>query len=268
LHSQLTRERGHVLAAQALERVLAHGQPSTAALEETQNLFADEAAQPILLLVARAVRGGRDDLLNLIQESQVDLDLLSQVSDAGGVSLADLVSEYDSSLASNQPSMIRMVHAWLLNFLTDLVEIAKLPQNEQPSRLQVLLSSIPTCPKAGRVFIPAVGNIVEYLNNIQTFMRCSAVALAIERFRQVNGVWPKDLNALVPDYLSSVPIDPHNGKPLRFRKHPEGVVVYSVGADSEDNGGEFKTLNTYRAGTDLGIRLWDPAKRSAAKPQK
>jgi hypothetical protein len=268
LHSQVIRVSVHLLAAQALERILAHGQPTDGALKETQVLFEDEGAQPLLLRAARACRAGREDLLDILQESRANLDFLDEVSDDGGNSLADLVTLFFSNPGTNQPSLVRGIHAWLLNYLTEFVEIARLPQDQQAARLQTLLSSIQTCPKAGRALIPTVGKIVEAFNNSQAFMRCSAAAMAIERFRQTKGAWPEDLNALVPAYLAAVPIDPHDGKRVCYRKYPEGVVVYSVGADSEDNGGNFETLNTYRAGTDLGIRLWDPAKRTAAKPQK
>jgi hypothetical protein len=65
----------------------------------------------------------------------------------------------------------------------------------------------------------------------------------------------------VPDLLRAVPTDPFDGRPLRYRRDPEGAVVYSVGPDGKDNGGSLADLNRDKDGTDVGFRLWDPGRR-------
>jgi hypothetical protein len=95
----------------------------------------------------------------------------------------------------------------------------------------------------------------------QAFLRAAATALAVERFRRAKGQWPEKLTDLVPAYLTAVRMDPFDGQPLRFKKQNEGAVIYSVGADGQDDGGRFETLNTYRTETDLGFRLWNVDKR-------
>ena len=72
------------------------------------------------------------------------------------------------------------------------------------------------------------------------------------------------MSTLTPS-LPSVPLDPLDGKPLRYHQYPEGVVVYSISTDGKDDGGKFDSLNTYREGTDLGIRLWNVDKRLMTK---
>jgi hypothetical protein len=42
---------------------------------------------------------------------------------------------------------------------------------------------------------------------------------------------------LVPNYLESVPIDPFDGKELRYKKLESGYVVYSIGENLSDDGG-------------------------------
>ncbi len=95
----------------------------------------------------------------------------------------------------------------------------------------------------------------------KAFLRSEIAALAAERYRRRHGDWPASLNQLTPDLIPSVPIDPYNGDPLLFRRLPDGVVIYSVGLDSEDNGGNVDKGKPNDPGTDIGIRLWDPAKR-------
>jgi len=60
----------------------------------------------------------------------------------------------------------------------------------------------------------------------------------VERFRQTNQNLPETLQALVPAFLPSIPQDPFDGKPLRFKKLSAGYVIYSVGPEKIDNGGK------------------------------
>jgi hypothetical protein len=59
--------------------------------------------------------------------------------------------------------------------------------------------------------------------------------LALEAFNAANGRLPASLDELVPAYLESVPLDPFDGKPLRYSA--EKKTVHSVGEDLVDSGG-------------------------------
>jgi len=78
---------------------------------------------------------------------------------------------------------------------------------------------------------------------LQSDTRCTAQALtaqtaiAIERYRRVEGYPPESLENLVPVYLESVPKDPFDGRNLRYITREKGFVVYSIGDDLTDNGG-------------------------------
>ena len=76
-----------------------------------------------------------------------------------------------------------------------------------------------------------------------TIIRLATTALAVERFRLANGKLPENLNELVPQFLSAVPADPFDGKPLRYHPLTKGYVVYSVGQDGHDDGGREKPAN-------------------------
>ena len=82
-------------------------------------------------------------------------------------------------------------------------------------------------------------------------IRVTQAGLALERFRLAhNSAVPKDLSELVPKYLSVVPTDPMDGKPLCFKITEDGYVVYSIGSDAKDDGGkEFDPRSS--AGTDI-----------------
>lgn len=73
--------------------------------------------------------------------------------------------------------------------------------------------------------------------------------LAIESFRRAKGAWPRSLAELVPAYLPRVPLDPFDGRPLRYTapgSGSAGPVLYSVGVDQVDDGGSIPGTNAER----------------------
>ncbi len=63
------------------------------------------------------------------------------------------------------------------------------------------------------------------------------VGLAIAAFRAENGSFPTALSDLAPKYIANVPGDLFNGKELVFKPAPNECVLYSVGVNGEDDGG-------------------------------
>lgn len=61
---------------------------------------------------------------------------------------------------------------------------------------------------------------------------------AIRLHRLDQGKLPTRLEELVPRYLPSVPIDPFSGRPMIYRIETNTFVLYSLGPDKRDDGGE------------------------------
>lgn len=66
------------------------------------------------------------------------------------------------------------------------------------------------------------------------------LAIALELYRSDHNVYPKALAALAPTYLKAVPRDFFSKKPLHYTKADGGYLLYSVGPNREDDGGEGK----------------------------
>jgi hypothetical protein len=66
-------------------------------------------------------------------------------------------------------------------------------------------------------------------------------ALAAERYRLKSGSFPSQLSDLVPDLLAAVPTDPFDGQPLRLINRDGALIIYSVGPNGKDNGGQSGT---------------------------
>jgi hypothetical protein len=69
-------------------------------------------------------------------------------------------------------------------------------------------------------------------------LRCAVTGLAVEKYRLAN--------ARLPDELPNPALlDPFDGQPLRYKKLAKGYVVYSVGEDGKDDGGDEKKDITF-----------------------
>jgi hypothetical protein len=93
------------------------------------------------------------------------------------------------------------------------------------------------------VLLPALWQVPQAGLRGDAQNRAAAAAIACERFRRAEGRLPKSLDELAPKYLAEVPIDPFDGKPLRYVVEDDGFKVYSVGQDRTDDGGRFDEEN-------------------------
>ena len=82
---------------------------------------------------------------------------------------------------------------------------------------------------------------------------------ACERYRLEHGSWPTSWGQLTSQYLKEIPLDPFTGRALLFKALPDGLVIYSVGYDGKDDGGDV--IRAERPTRDIGYRLWDPSQR-------
>ena len=55
----------------------------------------------------------------------------------------------------------------------------------------------------------------------------------LERYRLARGTWPAALADLPPGLLPSVPLDPFDAAPLCYQRIEHGVVISSIGPDSD-----------------------------------
>ena len=99
------------------------------------------------------------------------------------------------------------------------------------------------------------------ISGIRTEARqnCCIAAIATQRYRIKHGTLPRiltDLKDLIPGKdasKSSRPIDPFDGQPLRFKTSENGVIIYSIGENKVDNGGDVD--NARGVSADLGYLI-------------
>lgn len=114
--------------------------------------------------------------------------------------------------------------------------------------------NVPSDLILSRMLLPALGGLIQRGADSAARIRNARAAIAVERYRlQHQGALPDSLNALVPEFLASVPIDPYDGKPLRYESKPgSGYIIYSVGRNRiDDHGSTRPTGPTVSATLDI-----------------
>jgi hypothetical protein len=98
----------------------------------------------------------------------------------------------------------------------------------------------------------------------ETQRRMVITAIALRRHQLAHGSWPAKLEELVPAYLPAPPLDPMDGKALRYRRAAESApLLYSVGTDGADAGGDPRPLTGSSKSWTYGRDILWPQRASA-----
>jgi hypothetical protein len=89
-----------------------------------------------------------------------------------------------------------------------------------------------------KVMLPGISRSYSSAARTAALNRVCDVALAAELYRRRYGKLPESLEALVPELLPAVPTDPFDGKAVRYVVSEDECLIYSVGADGKDDGGQ------------------------------
>lgn len=247
LISQLVRIACLALTQPALERLLAARQLTDTQLAEISNQL--DAAEVLgQASLSRALAGERCMGMDLFQSSpktaaavfgsgtnSVSLTLLYTLRSATGLRQIDFF-QYR-----------KLMRAWL--------DLFKLPFPECLDRAKIAsrqfeasLTAVKRClyPMSA-MLLPALEKTLRKEAMSCAQLRAAQSALAIERFRlRSSGRVPEGLGELTPGFLASARLDPFDGKPLRYKKLAAGYLIYSVGDNSKDDGGDPKLDVVFR----------------------
>jgi hypothetical protein len=277
----LVRNAIRSIAVGQIERVLAQGQPGADALAATQRLVELELAEPLLATLVRGERAYFDFLIEQWETGSLSNEDM-------GLLFEDVAGKFQGGPQKTTPTGNEALDKWLHHYFAidwgrhDFADILR-----YHTRLAVAAAQPPDTRSSawnedekGRAELrPGVRNaaivdvwqfVIESHQRCEAQLAAAATALAAERFRQDQGRWPASLRELVPAYLSEVPIDLFDGQRLRLKRVDDGLVIYSVGKDGEDNGGDVHPqLDQMKwQPDDVGLKLWDADKRRQPAPPK
>ena len=156
---------------------------------------------------------------------------------------------------------------WMMNELasadlvSELIELCKgTPESAllKTDAIQERICNLPSRLYATKLYIPRLFPLIDKKAMTIAEARVARVGLALVSFRLKNGRLPETLSELVPTHIESIPADPMDAKPLRYRKTEKEALVYSVGADGIDNGGKSGNNNGIAKGEDFVLRISNP----------
>jgi hypothetical protein len=229
----------------ALERSLAMTTPAPVELQKLQTLLDREIAEQRLWV---AIRGERALGMKL-----------REVQDPGK-SLA-VGKGWHGWAAEWLPVTVSRDRATYLRAMNEVVETSTLPVEQQFDAMTEKVDRWQGRDAVLSASLPGFSKVTSAHVRVQAQLRSAMVALAVERYRHEHDHWPVSLDALVASgHLKAVPLDPFDGRPLRYTRLANGILVYSVGYDRVDDGGVLGN-NPMAPGTDIGFRLWDVAAR-------
>ena len=130
-----------------------------------------------------------------------------------------------------------------LDLMSDYIETTQLPPHQRQEAADAIEAKFTAISKAHillHAIMPALPRVTTIDIRSIAQLHTAQVALAIQRYRLATGNIPESLADLLPTYLDAVPKDPFDGKDLRYKKLETGFVVYSIGEDGNDDGGQEK----------------------------
>ena len=107
--------------------------------------------------------------------------------------------------------------------------------------------------KMSAIIVPNLSRGTQTAVENETLRRLTIAALAIKRYELKHGAPPAELEALTPELLAAVPLDPMSGKPLCYRLNADRTfVLYSTGEDGKDDGGDATPVKTVVTSSWIG----------------
>jgi len=245
----------HVAVA-ALERTLAQGRAPEEELKAMQDLLAREIAASFFVPAMRGERAGFDAIVGEAQQGKLRLSALS----------GRPAPTWEDWLIDHFPAVVLQGRPQCLRLMNRMVDAAKLPPAKQHEEMLAIEKEARDSANLLCSLVPAVAKVALSHRRNDANLRCALCAVAAERYRLKHGDWPASLQELADKgWIESVPIDPFDGKPLRYKRTPgQGVIIYSVSANGVDDGGVVDRDRWLQPGTDWGFQLFDDSRRRQA----
>jgi hypothetical protein len=208
----------------SLRILLRHATPSAASLEALQRAFAnlpdeDGLARDLMLRRARLI------------EQQSDRIGMTGVSKMAAFAFHPFLTRWVRLQIEQFPEVIAAARE---DWPDKVASLSTLEANNTPGSRNPLRNIL-----SGRPVSLAAQSANPFAAGLNLAIRRVAIAaLAVERYRRAHdGALPPSLDALVPTFLTAVPIDPFTGRPLVYKPGKDSYLLYSADINRNDDGG-------------------------------
>jgi hypothetical protein len=128
-----------------------------------------------------------------------------------------------------------------LDFSAEVTDLAGLPAYESRDALKELTDRVNRTSKlkvSARTLIPALVRALGVQDMLVAQCDIAEMAMYLKQYKKNTAAYPERLDAIVPDYIQELPVDPFTGGAYVYRKESEGFVLYSVSVNLVDDGGK------------------------------
>jgi hypothetical protein len=271
--SQLVRIHIDATAVATLQRVLGLGIAKDEDLKLVQALLLEEADTDFYLIGARGERALMDEFLTEVEGGKLSWSEFNREVSNTGIVLPGGGGMLTNLYFFQAYMAIGAQRAEILAYMNDAVKAGKLPEPDRLSAFDEVDLRLhkPRPMSLLRIFGPFKFRAGENSLRIKALLRTASAGVAAERFRLARGRWPTNQTELVPAFLPVDLKDPYDGKPLRFRHTNDGLVIYTLGRNLVDDGGNLARIPAIGSAeapdSDVGFLLFDVAKRRLPSAQ-
>jgi L-rhamnose mutarotase len=233
----LTRVGCVALACSDIQYVLENSRPSEAVLTKLQQVLLEHDQPQALVRVMMAERVYANSLMINIMPD----DIKQQLRKDG--SMVNLQGGWPVNIGGSP--VMRQMAAGYLRDMTEFIKVMRKPWPEiyhaskkYASQDKSLFGGLQDRSLFGCLLAPALAKTVVQHGSCMALVRWARAAIAVHRYQRDNGKVPDTLQDLVPKYINAVPQDPFSGKEMLYKHDQNGYVIYSIGENLKDDGGE------------------------------
>ena len=237
LVSQLIRSGILGMVAQAAEEVVGSGGVSPQDLVRLQDALVDTEKR---LSELRIVAGELPFGLGIFGSTPPEMKLALENLDEGLQKEDTKLKEY---VLSKKVPADRAEYVIQLDLAREMLSRG---DGQRMAAIQSLREGAATAQRQGWLItptlVPGLARGLERVMEARSRIRVSVVGIAVERHRAASQrKVPLALSSLSPEWIGTLPTDPFDERPLRYKRLPSGgYVVYSIGPDQQDNGGRVR----------------------------
>lgn len=233
------------LACEDICLLLEHGHPSEESLAKLQQVLAETIPANALERMFLAERVYQIELArNLIPENTTSRLLRGKVPD-----LPERLS-----LPATFWARLR-IRRKAARYLRDMAQLITAARRPWPEPWDAIVGNAVKSGKKSSRLTSSSAVSVRLTAQTLTVVRCTILAIVIERYRRSHGELPSSLDEAFPTYINSIPLDPLTGKKLLYSHDEETYAVYSVGINRQDDGGSIKPKADEKRPQDWGLRI-------------
>ena len=226
LISQLVRMSCRYILSRGLARVLSRIRLTDAELQELEAAFRAELDKEMMVRGFVGERCCGVSLFRDMQKGNMQPGLFGKLP--RGANVLAMIGLLDKDFKS------------YLDLMNGYVRALERPMPEQMAANRAVEKEVLGVSRFcffTRMLVPALSRASIEPARSGARIEAARAALAVERYRLKYGRAPARLDDVAPEFIEGVPVDPFDGKALRYERKEKGYVVYSVGENGKDDGG-------------------------------